>query len=63
MSGPTQEMAKEALQNTSKYKKEMEQIRKGIRVQDVEEFDSVLSTFSEFAVGASEEVIKQTESK
>lgn len=43
--------------------KEMEQIRKGIRVQDVEEFDSVLSTFSEFAVGATEGVITQTESK
>lgn len=40
-------------------KEEMEQIRNGIRVQDVEEFDSVLSTFGEFAVGASEGVMQQ----
>lgn len=37
----------------------IKQLQQGIRVQDMDEYHSVLSTFSDFAVEVSEEVLQQ----
>jgi forespore regulator of the sigma-K checkpoint len=39
----------------------IQQLRQGIRIQDVEEYNSVLSTFSDFAIEPSERVMQQEE--
>lgn len=37
----------------------IKQLQQGIRVQDMDEYNSVLSTFSDFAVDVTEEVLQQ----
>lgn len=39
----------------------LKQLREGIRIQDVEEYNSVLSTFSDFAIEQSEKVMQQND--
>ncbi|MCH1640448.1 BofC C-terminal domain-containing protein [Paenibacillus timonensis] len=39
----------------------IQQLQRGIRIQDVEEYNSVLSTFSDFAIEPSERVMQQDE--
>nr|WP_246427575.1 BofC C-terminal domain-containing protein [Paenibacillus phyllosphaerae] len=41
-------------------KEQVEQLTTGIRVTDKDEYNSVLSTFSDYAVGRSERVMKST---
>ncbi|GJM75082.1 hypothetical protein HMSSN036_72980 [Paenibacillus macerans] len=41
----------------------LKQLQQGIRIQDVEEYNSVLSTFSDFALEQTEKVMQQNEAQ